>query len=94
MIKIIFRHIYNITDIIQSCCFAPGDVAKKYGINKYPTIKVFKNGKVQKREYRGSRSKEAFMEYIGKQMESPVKEIANLDDIPDLLDVSMMIAYE
>ncbi|XP_075257287.1 endoplasmic reticulum resident protein 44-like isoform X2 [Convolutriloba macropyga] len=76
-------------------CEKESEIAKRYGINKYPTIKLFKAGKIEKREYRGSRTKDAFVEYIGKMLESPVKEVKDIDDLADLLDKKKtnMIGY-
>ncbi|CAI2319075.1 unnamed protein product [Caenorhabditis sp. 36 PRJEB53466] len=50
------------------------DLATKYHVNKYPTLKLFRNGEVTKREYRSSRSVEALSAYIEKQMESTLKK--------------------
>merc|ERR1739848_461813 len=44
----------------------------KYGVNKYPTMKLFRRGTVAKREYRGARSVDAFREYLEDQMRSPL----------------------
>ncbi|KAF1770758.1 hypothetical protein GCK72_002581 [Caenorhabditis remanei] len=50
------------------------DIATKYHVNKYPTLKLFRNGEVTKREYRSSRSVEALAAYINKQMEVTVQK--------------------
>ncbi|EGT32831.1 hypothetical protein CAEBREN_01230 [Caenorhabditis brenneri] len=50
------------------------DVATKYHVNKYPTLKLFRNGEVTKKEYRSSRSVEALTAYINKQMEMTVQK--------------------
>uniref|UniRef100_A0A1I7UY31 Thioredoxin domain-containing protein n=1 Tax=Caenorhabditis tropicalis TaxID=1561998 RepID=A0A1I7UY31_9PELO len=50
------------------------DVATKYHVNKYPTLKLFRNGEVTKKEYRSSRSVEALTAYINKQMEVTVQK--------------------
>ncbi|XP_063724607.1 endoplasmic reticulum resident protein 44-like isoform X2 [Symsagittifera roscoffensis] len=76
----------NTVKLAKVDCEKENEVARKYGINKYPTIKMFENGKVSKKEYRGSRTKDAFVSYITKYLESPIKDIPNLDDIPDLLE--------
>ena len=45
-------------------CEDEKELAQKYHISKYPTIKVFRNGKAQKKEYRGNRSPQDFKKYI------------------------------
>ena len=37
-------------------------IASKYHITKYPTLKIIRNGEVSKKEYRGQRSADAFVE--------------------------------
>lgn len=59
-------------------------VATKYHITKYPTLKVLRNGQPTKREYRGQRSADAFLEYVKKQLEDPIKEFASMQDLNNL----------
>lgn len=59
-------------------------IASKYHITKYPTLKVLRNGQVTKKEYRGQRSAEAFVEYAKKQLEDPIKELVSLKDMETL----------
>ncbi|KAF4533117.1 hypothetical protein B566_EDAN003837 [Ephemera danica] len=56
-------------------CDQEGAIATRYHITKYPTLKVFRNGQVTKREYRGQRSAEALLNYVKKQLEDPIKEL-------------------
>ncbi|CAI5439187.1 unnamed protein product [Caenorhabditis angaria] len=49
------------------------DIATRYHVNKYPTLKLFRNGEPTKKEYRSSRSIEALSEYITKQMQLSAK---------------------
>ncbi|KAI8496177.1 Endoplasmic reticulum resident protein 44 [Branchiostoma belcheri] len=65
-------------------CDAETEVAQKFGISKYPTLKLFRNGRVQKREYRGQRSVEAFKEYIEEQMKSNIKQVNDLKELNDI----------
>ena len=48
------------------------DLGIKYNVNKYPTMKIFRNGVVGKKEYRGARSTDAFAKYINDQLRSSV----------------------
>ncbi|KAF7638678.1 Thioredoxin domain-containing protein [Meloidogyne graminicola] len=48
------------------------NIAQKYNVNKYPTIKLFRYGELVKKEYRSQRSVEAIEAFIRKQLESPV----------------------
>ncbi|XP_071942733.1 endoplasmic reticulum resident protein 44-like [Antedon mediterranea] len=63
-----------------------GDIASKYHITKYPTLKLFRNGRIAKREYRAQRSKDAFVKFVREQMMDPIArwntpaDIDNIDD--------------
>ncbi len=48
-------------------------IASRYQISKYPTLKVYRFGSVSKREYRGARTTEAFIEFMRDQMKSPIR---------------------
>ncbi|KAL0171965.1 hypothetical protein M9458_032276, partial [Cirrhinus mrigala] len=48
---------------------------------KYPTLKLFRNGMMMKREYRGQRSVTAIADFIRQQKVDPIKEIENLEEI-------------
>lgn len=65
-------------------CDVETSIASKYHITKYPTLKVLRNGQVTKKEYRGQRSAEAFVEYAKKQLEDPIKEFVSLKDLETL----------
>lgn len=65
-------------------CDVETSIASKYHITKYPTLKVLRNGEVTKKEYRGQRSAEAFVEYAKKQLEDPIKEFVSLKDLETL----------
>lgn len=64
------------------------EVAQRFHITKYPTLKVIRNGQPAKREYRGQRSAVAFHEFIKKQLEDPIKEFTDLSELKNL-DVSI-----
>lgn len=65
-------------------CDRETSVASRFQISKYPTLKIIRNGHPIKREYRGQRSAEAFVEFVKKQLEDPIKEFHNLKDIERL----------
>lgn len=65
------------------------DIAQRYRISKYPTLKLFRNGMMMKREYRGQRSVKALADYIRQQKSNPVHEIQSLDEVTNL-DVSYL----
>lgn len=43
-------------------CDVETSIASKYHITKYPTLKIIRNGQVTKKEYRGARTADAFLE--------------------------------
>lgn len=63
------------------------EIAQRYRISKYPTLKLFRNGMMMKREYRGQRSVKALADYIRQQKSDPVQELHDLVEITTL-DVS------
>jgi len=50
-------------------------------ISKYPTIKLFRNGVALRKEYRGSRSVNAFSAYIKQQLKPPVVDVLEPEDL-------------
>ena len=67
-----------------------GSIASRYKVSKYPTLKLIRNGIPLKKEYRGQRSPEAFLEYIKKQLESPVIEFK---DLKEVLEIDVCTGY-
>ena len=61
--------------------FFPAEIAQKYHISKYPTLKVFRNGEIQKREYRGQRSPDALANFVKEQLKDPVKEFTSMAEL-------------
>lgn len=61
-------------------------LSTRYQISKYPTIKYITNGVLAKREYRGQRSVESFVEFVRKELEPPIKEFTTIDNLLPLLD--------
>uniref|UniRef100_A0A667WMS5 Endoplasmic reticulum protein 44 n=1 Tax=Myripristis murdjan TaxID=586833 RepID=A0A667WMS5_9TELE len=62
-------------------CDQHPDIAQRYRITKYPTLKLFRNGMMMKREYRGQRSVAAIADFIRQQKVDPVKEILSLEEV-------------
>nr|CAD7434269.1 unnamed protein product [Timema monikensis] len=73
-------------------CDKEGAVATRFHITKYPTLKVIRNGQPTKREYRGQRSAEAFLSYVKKQLEDPIKEFKDLKELSDLDVIYRLLA--
>lgn len=65
-------------------CDEEDAIAKRFQITKYPTLKIIQNGEQQKREYRGQRSKDAFVEFVRGQLKDPIVEFAHLRDLEKL----------
>ncbi|XP_065363073.1 endoplasmic reticulum resident protein 44 isoform X1 [Calliphora vicina] len=65
-------------------CDKETTVASRFHITKYPTLKIVRNGQLSKREYRGQRSADAFLEFVKKQLEDPIKEFHTLRDLENL----------
>lgn len=62
-------------------CDQHSDIAQRYRISKYPTLKLFRNGMMMKREYRGQRSVTAIADFIRQQKVDPVKELPTLEEV-------------
>lgn len=62
-------------------CDQHSDIAQRYRITKYPTLKLFRNGMMMKREYRGQRSVTAIADFIRQQQVDPVKELPSVEEI-------------
>ena len=58
-------------------CDREVEVAQKYHINKYPTLKLIRGGQVAKREFRGQRSVEALAEFIQQQLVESFNEFSS-----------------
>lgn len=72
-------------------CDSETSIATKYHITKYPTLKIIRNGQIAKKEYRGQRSADAFLEFAKKQLEDPIKEFVSLKDLETLDDKKRII---
>uniref|UniRef100_A0A914CVZ5 Thioredoxin domain-containing protein n=1 Tax=Acrobeloides nanus TaxID=290746 RepID=A0A914CVZ5_9BILA len=61
-------------------------IAQKYSVNKYPTLKIFRNGELIKKEYRGQRSVDALAEFVNKQTQSTVQSFSSKGDLAMKID--------
>lgn len=56
-------------------------IGTRFHISKYPTLKAVRNGQLFKKEYRGQRSAEAFVNFVREQLVNPVKEFEQLSEV-------------
>ncbi|KAF2886315.1 hypothetical protein ILUMI_19858 [Ignelater luminosus] len=57
-------------------CEKEESIATRFHIENFPTFKIIKNGQPAKRQYLGQRTTEAFVSFVKKELEDPVKELA------------------
>jgi len=70
----------NITDEI----FYAGLLCSKYHVRKYPTLKLFRDGRMLKQEYRGERSVSSIVHYIRDQVGNGIKEFVSLNELKNI----------
>ena len=71
-----------------------GNLGTRFHITKYPTIKYVRNGELAKREYRGQRSADSFVDFVKDQMKDPIKEFKDLEELHDMDDTKRyLIGY-
>lgn len=56
-------------------------IAMNNGINKYPTLKLYRYGVLVKKEYRGARTVEAFEQFIKDQLVSKLNVVETMPDL-------------
>lgn len=74
-------------------CEAEQEIAQRFHITKYPTLKMWRNQQVTRREYRGQRSVDAFSKYIKEQMTSKIVEFHALSDLNIDTSKRTIVAY-
>jgi len=75
-------------------CDSETAVSNQYQISKYPTLKLFRDGQMMKKEYRGQRSAESLASYIQDQLKENVKVVDSLEELVDVeKDKSAVIGY-
>ncbi|ESO06710.1 hypothetical protein HELRODRAFT_106306 [Helobdella robusta] len=65
-------------------CDRESQIAGLYQVSKYPTLKLFQQGQVMKREYRGQRSVDAFVNFISDQLQNPIQVATDPDELDNL----------
>ena len=64
-------------------CDNSKDLAQRFHISKYPTIKLWRNGQQARREYRGERSVGAFKSFIEEQLKDPIHYVVTVVELED-----------
>ncbi|KAH8243156.1 hypothetical protein KR032_005003 [Drosophila birchii] len=62
-------------------CDTEPELALKFGVFKYPTLRMTQSGTVFNREYRGQRSVNAFVKFVEKELSDPIKEFHNISEL-------------
>ncbi|XP_028393511.1 endoplasmic reticulum resident protein 44-like [Dendronephthya gigantea] len=62
-------------------CEDQQDVCQRFNVNKYPTLKVFRNGQVTKREFRGQRTVDGLSKFCRDQLSDRVHEFHASQDL-------------
>jgi len=75
-------------------CDKHSNLGTRFHITKYPTIKYVRNGEMAKKEYRGQRSADSFVDFVRDQSKDPVKEYQNLEELQEMDDAKRyLIGY-
>ena len=67
-------------------CDKESSLGAKYHITKYPTLKYIQNGAVAKKEYRGQRSVDSFVDFIREKVKDPVEILKSDHEVRGLND--------
>lgn len=62
-------------------CLSQHKWSSRFGISKYPTVKIIRLGFISKTEYRGQRSVEALLQFVENELKEPTKEFKSFDNI-------------
>ena len=73
--------VWAIVDSVQQA-----DVADKYFVNKYPTMKVFVNGELINKEYRSTRSVAALTQFVEEQLKTAILDFPSSDHLHAAID--------
>lgn len=65
-------------------CDKETSLGSRFHITKYPTIKFVQNGVLAKKEYRGQRSADSFLEFVKEHVQDPVTEFTDLSQLKSL----------
>eukprot|EP00092_Neocalanus_flemingeri_P054526 GFUD01064224.1.p1 GENE.GFUD01064224.1~~GFUD01064224.1.p1 ORF type:complete len:442 (-),score=125.02 GFUD01064224.1:1556-2881(-) len=65
-------------------CDKESSLGSRFHITKYPTIKFVQNGVLAKKEYRGQRSADSFLEFVKEHVKDAVAEFTDLSQLKTL----------
>ena len=65
-------------------CDKESSLGSKYHITKYPTLKYIQNGVLAKKEYRGQRSVDSFVDFVRERVKDPIQELEHPGVVRDL----------
>ena len=69
--------------LVRVNCDSSKELAQRFHISKYPTIKLWRNGQPARREYRGERSVDAFKSYVEDQLKDPIHYVDSMRDLEE-----------
>jgi len=72
-------------------CDKEGNLGTRFHITKYPTLKYVRNGQLAKKEYRGQRSAESFVQFVQDQTVETIKEFTDLNELQNMDDTKRYI---
>jgi len=64
-------------------CDSQADLAARFHITKYPTLRLLRNGHPAKKEYRGERSPDAFVRFLEAELADPVRVISGPEELQE-----------
>uniref|UniRef100_A0AC35TYM1 Thioredoxin domain-containing protein n=1 Tax=Rhabditophanes sp. KR3021 TaxID=114890 RepID=A0AC35TYM1_9BILA len=74
---------FAIVDSVQE-----SEVSDQFKVNKFPTMKIFTNGEMQTKEFRGARNIEALHEFVKQHLEVKSNEFSNPAQLHQEIDKS------
>ncbi|XP_022219977.2 endoplasmic reticulum resident protein 44 [Drosophila obscura] len=75
-------------------CDTEKNVANKFDIIKYPTLRVVRHGQMGRSEYRGQRSVQAFYQFVEQELADPVREFLTLEELHYIKDdTGVIVGY-
>lgn len=79
----ILKEEYTSQDLILAKidCENEQDLCQRYSVSKYPTLKVFRNGKPTRREFRGQRTVDGLSKFSREQLANKIHEFHSLQDL-------------
>lgn len=64
---------------------AEKDLARRFGVSGYPTLKIFRNGEMAS-NYEGPREAAGIVKYMKKQAGPSAKALASADELAQFID--------